>query len=136
MGKVVQDIWILIDTGTVVFHRVFDPTMEHQLFGILMSALNSFAKELSEGGLSNFELSNKRFNLKKRNDLIFIASSEKKTKEKKALKELEFIMEKFFEVYHDFNAKEWDGEIGMFEGFEKEIKDSLEYPIKKFWDGL
>ena len=58
---ILQDIWILSHSGTVLFSRVFEPQMENQLFGALMSALNTFAEQLADGGLSNFELSEKKF---------------------------------------------------------------------------
>ena len=55
------------EEGIVLFSRVFNPKVDDQLFGGLMSALNTFAESLSDGGLSNFELSDKRFALMKMN---------------------------------------------------------------------
>ena len=75
---ILQDIWIISHTGTVLFSRVFEAQMEQQLFGALMSALNTFAEQLSGGGLSNFELSEKKFVLKKTGSYTFVASSSKK----------------------------------------------------------
>lgn len=40
--------------------------MDDQLFGGLMAALNSFAEELVNKGLSNFELQDKRYTLLKK----------------------------------------------------------------------
>ncbi|MFX0186417.1 MAG: hypothetical protein ACFE8A_01645 [Candidatus Hodarchaeota archaeon] len=54
--KVVQDLWILLDSGIVLFSRVYNPKINQQLFGSLMTALNSFAGELAAGGLTSFEL--------------------------------------------------------------------------------
>jgi len=59
--KVIQDIWIISDAGTVLFHRVFDKKVDEQLFGALMSALNSFAEQISTSGLSSFELEDKKY---------------------------------------------------------------------------
>ena len=67
--KVVQDLWILSDSGIVLFSRVFNPKVNEQLFGALMSALNTFANELSSGGLSSFELSSIRFTILKYNKI-------------------------------------------------------------------
>ena len=134
--KVIQDIWILTHSGTVLFSRLFDAQMKNQLFGALMSALNMFAEKLADGGLSNFELSDKRFILKKTKNCIFVASSEKKAKEKKVAIELEKIVSRFQTKYSNEWFKTWDNDVSVFEGFEVEIVDTLQEPIKKFWKGF
>ena len=134
--KVIQDIWILTHSGTVLFSRLFDAQMKNQLFGALMSALNMFAEKLAEGGLSNFELSDKRFILKKTKNYIFVASSEKKAKEKKVATELEKIVSRFKKKYSNEWFEAWNCDVSVFEGFEGEIEDTLQEPIKKFWKGF
>ncbi|MFX1238387.1 MAG: hypothetical protein ACFFAS_03290 [Promethearchaeota archaeon] len=131
MVKVIKDLWILTENGVAVFSRIQDEKLNEQLFAMLMSALNSFAEEISTGGLSNFQLSDKRFSLIKKNNFMFVVSSSPKTKEKKIYDELEIIVEKFFEKYSEA-LKEWNSEVSLFEGFEKYIDDSLENTIKKF----
>lgn len=132
MVKVLQDIWILDrNSGVVLFHRVFDEELDVQLFGGLMSALNSFAEILSKEGLTSFELSQKRFGILKQKNFLFIGNCSKKVKEKKIIEELEIISEKFFEIYADI-LDSWQGDITMFQSFEKEIEDSLEGTIEKF----
>jgi len=132
MVKVLQDVWVLSEGGVVLYHRVYDEKVDDQLFGSLMSALNTFAEEISNNGLSNFELQNKRFTLLKRRGFLFIANSSKKVKEKKIIQELKSIVFRFFELYSDEILKNWDGDISIFSNFEKEIEDSLEEIIKKF----
>ena len=131
MVKILQDLWILTESGVSLFSRIQDEALNDQLFAALMSALNSFSEEIAKGGLSNFQLSTKRFSIVKKNAFIFVVSSALKTKEKKVIEELEIIIEKFFDKYEDV-LKEWDNDISYFEGFEKEIDDSLESTIKKF----
>ena len=58
--KVLQDVWILHKSGIVVFHRPFKESVSPQLFGAMMSALNTFSEQLADGGLSNFELNKKK----------------------------------------------------------------------------
>lgn len=135
--KVLQDIWILTNSGVVLFNRVFDKNMKTQLFGALMSALNSFAEKLSDGGLSNFELSNKRFVIMKRSGFLYVANASKKVKEKKVIEQMEKVSEKFFQKYPvDWFKTEWDNDISIFTDFENDIEESLEDPIKKFWNGF
>jgi hypothetical protein len=130
--KVLQDIWIITEGGIVLYHRVFDDKVDDQLFGGLMSALNSFAEELVQEGLSNFELEQKRFTFTKRNNLLFIANSSKKVKEKKVMEELSNIIDRFFELYPKEFVDNWEGDISTFLDFEKEIEASLEETIQKF----
>ena len=136
MPKVIQDIWILNSNGIVLFNRVFHEQIEAQLFGALMSALNSFAQQLSDDGLKNFELSNKRFTLIKKKGFLFIANSSNKFKEKKVIQELGEISLKFNNQYPDDFFKEWDNDVSIFSDFKKEIEDALEDPVKKFWNGF
>lgn len=133
MVKVLQDIWILKEeSGIVVFHRVFDEELDVQLFGGLMSALNSFAEQLSKEGISSFELSNKRFTLLKREGLLFVASSDNDEKIKRVQRELKRISDKFFEIYPPEILENWDSDISMFKDFKEEIEESLEETVKKF----
>jgi hypothetical protein len=136
IAKIVQDFWILKDDGLVLFSRVFHEQVEDQLFGALLSALDSFAQQVSEGGLSNFELSNKRFTLIKKGGLLFIANSSKNVKEKKIIQELEVISQKFLEIYPENFFEEWDNDISIFQNFTSHIEDALEDPIKKFWNSF
>ncbi|TFF96138.1 MAG: hypothetical protein EU544_01300 [Promethearchaeota archaeon] len=135
MGKVLQDIWILNDAGIVLYNRVYDERVDTQLFGALLSAINMFAEEISQGGLSNFELSDKAFTITKKEGLIFVANSNKKIKKKRINQELKIIIDQFIKEYGVFTG-DFDGDITRFRGFEKIIEDSLDDPIKKFERGF
>ena len=134
LAKAIQDLWIQRDDGIVIFSRVFHQTIEDQLFGALMSALNSFAQEIAHGGLNNFEIKNIRFTIIKKGNLFFIANSSKKYKEKKILAELEGISKKFIAQYPETTNDDWNGCIDEYMTFENKISDALEDPVKKFWN--
>lgn len=136
MGKVLQDLWILSDSGVVVFNRVFDDKMDAQLFGALMSALNSFAEELSKGGLSNFDLSDKRFTIIKEKNFLFVANSSKKMKPKKVEEELFRIVDIYFSTYSDEILNNWEGDVSIFQDFASKIDESLEDTVKKFQESF
>ena len=123
--KILQDIWIVERSGIVVFHREFDKVVSPQLFGAMMSALNMFSEQLAEGGMSNFELKNSRFNIIKKSGLIFVANSSKKYNQKKVNKELKKISEKFIKLYSE-KLINFKGQIGAFSTFKNEIMDALE----------
>ena len=103
----------------------FRTKINPQLFGALMSALNTFAQKLSDGGISNFEMSNIRFVIVKRRDFLFIGSSLIKVKEKKVIEELKVISDKFFEVYNDVLLN-WDSDVSIFSDFSKYYDKSVE----------
>lgn len=126
MAKLLRDLWILTESGTTVYSRVIDPRVNPQIFGALMSALNTFAEKLTEGGISNFELSNIRFFIIKRNHFLFVANSSSKIKIKKVQKELDDISEKFFALYPKEMLKKWDSDVGLFDNFVNSITNSLE----------
>ena len=128
---VIQDLYILSDSGIVLFSRVFNPKVNEQLFGALMSALNTFATELTSGGLTSFELSSIRFTIMKNDRYMFVCNSSKKVKEKHVIDELRRISERFLEHF-TIDLENWDGDISLFEGFEENIEDSLVETIKKF----
>ncbi len=134
--KILKDLWILTEHGVVLFSRVFDQTINPQLFGGLMSALNTFAEKLTDGGISNFEMSDLRFVIVKRRSFLFIGSSLNKTKEKKVIDELKRISDVFFEVYNEILVN-WDNDVNYFSDFGDHIDKSLEkQPIKNLKDAF
>ena len=134
--KIIKDLWILTENGVVLFSRVFDQTINPQLFGGLMSALNTFAEKLTDGGISNFEMSDLRFVIVKRRSFLFIGSSLNKTKEKKVIDELKRISDMFFEVYDEILVN-WDNDVTYFSDFGDHIDKSLEKkPIKNLKDAF
>ncbi len=132
LEKIIQDIWILNEAGTVLYHRIFEKHIDDQLIGALMSALNLLAEELEKGGLSNFEIKDKKYIIMKQHDLSFIVNSPKKAKEKKVKEELQTIVNKFFTLYPLEMLKNWDNDVSIFADFETHIKDSLQDTIDKF----
>ncbi|MHA1681466.1 MAG: hypothetical protein ACTSUE_10680 [Promethearchaeota archaeon] len=137
MTKLLRDIYILKMDGCVMFKRVFKETMDAQLFGGFMSALESFASHVEEGGLSSFDLGMRTFIVIKHDDMYFVANFDRSVKKKKAEQELKLIMQKFLSTYTVELVAGWDGNIATFESFEEEIADSLEEVIdtfeKAFW---
>jgi len=126
MVKILKDLWILASTGVVLFSRVIDEKINPQLFGGLISALNTFAEKLSNGGITNFELSNLKFIVVKRRDFLFIGSTSNKVKEKKAEEELKKIGDLFFKKYPQEVLIKWDNDISIFSDFGSNIEGSLE----------
>ncbi|MFX1419788.1 MAG: hypothetical protein ACFE9N_12785 [Promethearchaeota archaeon] len=132
MEKIIQDIWILNNAGAVLYHRVFDKKFDEQLIGALLSALNLIAEELESGGLSSFEIKDKKYIIMKKHGISFIVNSPKKVKEKKVKEELTKIVNKFTNLYPKEFFVNWDNDVSIFADFENHIKDSLQDTIDKF----
>ncbi len=125
MPRTLIDFWVLTSNGIVLYSKVSDQKVNPQLFGALMSALNKFAEKLTDGGISNFEMSDLRFVVIKRRSFLFIGSSSNKTKEKKVIDDLLLISDQFFERYSD-QIRDWDNNVEIFSDFGDYIKQFLE----------
>jgi len=130
--KVIQDIWILSEAGIVLYHRVYDKKVDEQLFGALMTALNTFAEQISEGGLSSFELKDRKYILMKKEEITFIVNSSTNAKEKKVKEQMRSIAFKFLKIYPKEFFNNWDNDISIFADFEGHIKESLQETIRTF----
>ena len=132
MSKLLQDIWILMDSGIVLFHRVFNEKIDANLFGGFLSALNSFAEEIAEKGLSNFEIADKKFTIVKNGNYIFIANASTKHNPRKIKDELNNVIKKFFQTYPMNLLDNWNGDVSLFSDFKEIINESTEDIIDKF----
>ena len=122
MDKIIQDIWIISQSGTVVFKRVFNQGVSDDLFVGFLNALNVVADMLSNGNVAKFELNSIKYITLKNNNFLFIGDSAKKVKEKRVQEELKKIAKKFFDKYSvEWLKNDWNGEIEIFSDFEKEI---------------
>lgn len=128
MKKIIDDIWILLDSGIVLYSRCDETKVDAQLFGGLMSAINMFAEDLVKGGITNFELSKKKYTISKMKDLLFVASSDKKLKQKTINSKIKEVEERFCDCF-ERELKLFDGDVACFQDFELEQR---EVPIKQF----
>ena len=119
--KSLNDLWILTDTGAVVFKKNGESVANEQFFGMILSVINTFAEQLATGGLSSFELGPKRFYMAQKNNFIFIGSALLKNKDKNAKKELQEIIKLFFKTFPEDIADKWGGNLSLFSDFENII---------------
>jgi len=129
MVNVIEDLWILNDEGILLFNRFYKEAVNSDLFGAIMCTFYAYSKEISNGtGLLSFEFITKKFNLMKKENIIFVAGSPiKENKKNNTLikKELEIIANKFINFYTIEFLRNWKGDTANFSNFESQIKDSL-----------
>ena len=119
----------------MIYNRFFDIKVNEQVFGGIITALDVYASNLIEGGLTNFEMSTSKITLLKVKDFIFVVSSPKKSKDIRVENELKIISERFFNKY----SKSLENSVldpRIFSNFDKEIGDLLHEHIEKFWEGF
>lgn len=135
MAKILQDIWIIDFSGIVLYHRAYGNEIDVQLFGGLMSALSKLAEEISKGRLTRFDLENKCYGIIKKENLLFIANSDKDIDSKTIIYELKLIAYKFLNLYRDIlnynHSNNQICDLSVFFDFTEKIKNSLMYTKKK-----
>jgi hypothetical protein len=136
MLEKLTDIWILSNDGLVIFNRVADERIDAQLFGGFMSAINAFAKELDDSGISGFELGKKRYIIRKENKLLFIANYKKEVKQKGAEQELDEIVKEFYHLYTKEFLTSWNGDVSKFDTFSQEFDKKQKQVVDKLKDSL
>ena len=131
MFSILQDILIITESGKAVASKISNKNIEEQLFAMLLSALNSFAQELTHGQLKCIQFSKMRFDFIKRKNFIFMASSSVKIKHDKALKILKIVSDIFFKRFTKKMLDKWDGSLNIFNELDDEIQKSTEDLFKE-----
>jgi hypothetical protein len=133
----IQDLWVVKeDSGILLYNRdQYDDVSPH-LFGSFMSALNSFAKNLNEEGISEFELGKKKYLIKSLKGVLFIGNANKKTKQENFKKELYEVINRFMEKYADKILKQWVGNVEIFNEFHQDLDEITQDPLENFWKCL
>ena len=126
MFNILEDILIITDSGKVVASKINNQNIDEQLFGMLISALITYAAEIYDDTLNCIEFRKIRFDFIKLNNFIFMASSSTKTKHEKALKILKIVSHVFFKRYTKETLNKWDGSLNIFHDLDDDIKKSVE----------
>ena len=118
MFKNINDIWILFNTGELIYHYS-DKNMDPTLFGAILAAINTYSENIAEGGVYGFEFKENRLSFYKKHDIMFVALASLKKSSKKVKKGLEAISEKFFNLYSVDYIKNWQGKMDHFSEFKR-----------------
>lgn len=139
MIKHLIDLWVLKEYGLVIFNKTkpYDP--DDQCFGGLTSALYGLTKNELHDPLFRFTTQHHQYYLIEKNEILFVGRfpRHKTYKEKKILKELEHVGNKFFECYSKEEIEDWDYDVNRFSDFKDIIKTKNEIIgefIDKLWE--
>lgn len=131
MTELIQDLWILSKDGLILFENVKEEKVHADLFGAMISALNTCAETLEEGGISTFEIGdNNQFVVIKEDKYLFVTRTLKEFDNSRVKSALKTIAHEFFALFSDVLPENWTGgNIDSFLRFKEKLK-------KKFSDGL
>jgi hypothetical protein len=121
MIELTENLWIILDTGLVIFTYLEEESVNPDLFGGLISVLDNFAESILKGGLEFFEIDPNIYGVIKKHHLIFLASSSQKLNIIDLISEVEIITRKFFTLYPSDIKEKWDGNRDYFNSFKSEI---------------
>ena len=124
--KYLEDLWILKDCGIIIFSKVRTHAIDDQCLGGLTSALYYFARQGLHETLLRFTTDKFEYKVIEREDLLFVATFPAKTKERVALNELEYIADRFLELYPKEVVEGWDHNMSRFLGFQEEVMTKKE----------
>ncbi|MBD3255897.1 MAG: hypothetical protein GF383_12445 [Candidatus Lokiarchaeota archaeon] len=132
----INDLWILTENGESVFYSNKKEPMESHFLAMLMSAVNSIANKLSKTDLTSIEFDDNKYNLLKRNGLLFVGRAEINTRKKSISKELQFISDCFFEKYGEDFINKWNSNAEYCVDFEKHLENVLPGEIERLSKGF
>ena len=131
MEKILQDIWIMTDSGLILFSELSKTQIDEHLFAGLLSALTCFAEELTDQSLDNIEMESKKIYIVRHDEITFVVSTSKDTKEKKLLNELNKVISSFFELYEE-KLINWNQDTTLFKNFGTYLDETLQAPVESF----
>lgn len=125
---VIHNFMILTKSGTCIYYKEYNPSMEIEinpsLLSAFFSAMNSFSENLFKKGLETITIqNNKQFICEERDILISIAMIDATDSESFMHKKLQGINDFLTQNYSN-ELKNFDGDLGDFKGIE-EIFDNI-----------
>ncbi|MFX1277971.1 MAG: hypothetical protein ACFFA3_01045 [Promethearchaeota archaeon] len=130
MGKFFENLAILDKKNNIVFERINDQAFCSEFFGQVLTAFESLTKHIANGELSNIEWGNTLITIKKKDDLIFLACTDPDVKETKINEELDFICERFFQIYPTILIEDFKGDRKIFSNSEQRFLSEIKHVIE------
>lgn len=124
----INAIWIIRkDDSICIFHQKFHgKTIDRDLFSGFLSGMYSFSEEVTEtGGIEIMELKDMSLLYGIFSDLIFIFAVTKDEDVDYLRKKIKDISKIFIDKYDDL-LEDWNGEVSIFEPFERDLNLILE----------
>lgn len=122
MLETIEDLWIILDAGIVLFTYLKEHEVNPDIFGGIVTVLDNFAEVTLKSGLEFFEIDPNIYIVIKRHHLIFIATAPQKTNFDDLMADLRIIVAKFFSIYPIDIKEKWNGTRNYFSDFRDKIE--------------
>jgi len=123
MLETIEDLWIILDTGIVLFTYLKDQEVNPDIFGGIVTVLDNFAEVTLKCGLEFFEIDPNIYIVIKRHHLIFIATAPHKTNFDDLMVDLRMVVAKFFSIFPIDVKEKWNGNRNYFSDFRDKIEN-------------
>lgn len=114
-------VWILTESGMVLYHACKDGKIDAHLFAGFLSAVNTIAMHLDDDGIGSMELGSSRLSIIKDGGVMFVGLHDRKVKEKRVAAEMQALARSFLSTYPVEAITSWNGSAAVFAGFGKVV---------------
>ena len=124
MVHIVEELWIFSRNGIPLIEIFKNTQIDNVLIGGFLSAMKTFAKEISGKSLNSFTFGKNKFYIASSlEEHVFLVSKyDSKVKEKKIKKVMEIISNFFEDMYTKTDIEDWDGNVSYFDKFKDKLK--------------
>ena len=124
MPHLIEELWLFSKDGIPIAEILKDVKVDPVFMGGMLSALESFSKQISDKGLHSFSFGEKKFIVRfaLNGEILVVVRSNINSKMKKIKKILDFIIELFEKLHVEEDIKNWDGNVGIFDEFREKLE--------------
>ncbi len=124
MVHIVEELWIFSRDGIPLVEIFKDSKIDNVLIGGFLSAMKTFAQEMSGKILNSLTIGAYNFYIAPslKEHIFLVCKYDSKVKQKKIQKVMEIIMKFFEDMFSINDIENWDGDVSYFDKF----KDKLE----------
>ena len=125
----IKEVWIYYNTGIEMFSFAPETSVNPDLFGGFLSAMQAFTLEVSKNELNAIIMGQDRYSFYREKDWNFFILGRSSIKASEAIVEkiLRKIHQKFRELYEPYILN-FEGEISAFKSFRKEL-ESMDFTL-------
>lgn len=126
----IHNVYIIRKSGECLLSKSYgSKLLDEGLISGFLSALQSFASEVSKDSIKTIRTGNIKFIYGAAKDLIFVFSTSEDEDENQAQEKITAVKEEFLRRYQK-EIDNWDGDVGKFSLFQEDIDKIVLGPIK------
>jgi hypothetical protein len=135
----IYDIWIMHEDGIMLYQNCTGDMMNADIFGGLMSAINSVSNLIGNASVQGMVIGKKQLSMIKKHGILFIVFHDKHDRPDKVKNKLDDIALRFFSKYPPIMLSTWRGDTGLFSTFKHDIESmfmTFDDAVRKIFQAL